>query len=216
MPIKVLIAEDHKIVREGICALLNKEADIKVVAEAEDGATAVQLARELLPDVVVMDIGLPNLNGIEATRQIVASVPGVKVIALSMHSDRRYILEMLKAGAKAYLLKDCAFEEMVQAVRNVKRNKVYLSQKITETMINDQILLTKDESSVFTLLSDRERQVLQLIAEGKTMKEIAHSLKVSVKTAETYRQRIMEKLNMHSVAELTRYAIREGLIQLEN
>jgi len=143
-------------------------------------------------------------------------VPGVKVIALSMHSDRRYILEMLKAGAKAYLLKDCAFEEMVQAVRNVKRNKVYLSQKITETMINDQILLTKDESSVFTLLSDRERQVLQLIAEGKTMKEIAHSLKVSVKTAETYRQRIMEKLNMHSVAELTRYAIREGLIQLEN
>jgi len=216
MPIKVLIAEDHKIVREGICALLNKEADIKVVAEAEDGATAVQLARELLPDVVVMDIGLPNLNGIEATRQIVASVPGVKVIALSMHSDRRYILEMLKAGAKAYLLKDCAFEEMVQAVRNVKRNKVYLSQKITETMINDQILLTKDESSVFTLLSDRERQVLQLIAEGMTMKEIAHSLKVSVKTAETYRQRIMEKLNMHSVAELTRYAIREGLIQLEN
>ena len=216
MPIKVLIAEDHKIVREGICALLNKEADIKVVAEAEDGATAVQLARELLPDVVVMDIGLPNLNGIEATRQIVASVPGVKVIALSMHSDRRYILEMLKAGAKAYLLKDCAFEEMVQAVRDVKKNKVYLSQKITETMINDQILLTKDESSVFTLLSDRERQVLQLIAEGMTMKEIAHSLKVSVKTAETYRQRIMEKLNMHSVAELTRYAIREGLIQLEN
>lgn len=216
MPIKVLIAEDHKIVREGICALLNKEADIKVVAEAEDGATAVRLARERLPDVVVMDIGLPNLNGIEATRQIVAGVPGVKVIALSMHSDRRYILEMLKAGAKAYLLKDCAFEELVQAVRDVKRNKVYLSQKITETMINEQILLTQEESSVFTLLSDRERQVLQLIAEGKTMKEIAHSLKVSVKTAETYRQRIMEKLNMHSVAELTRYAIREGLIQLEN
>jgi two-component system, NarL family, response regulator NreC len=216
MPIKVLIAEDHKIVREGICALLSKETDIKVIAEAEDGDTAVQLAKELLPDVVVMDIGLPNLNGIEATRQIVAGVPGVKVIALSMHSDRRYILEMLKAGAKAYLLKDCAFEELVQAVRNVKRNKVYLSQKITETMINDQILLTKDESSVFTLLSDRERQVLQLIAEGMTMKEIAHSLKVSVKTAETYRQRIMEKLNMHSVAELTRYAIREGLIQLEN
>ena len=216
MLIKVLIAEDHKIVREGICALLNKEADIKVVAEAEDGATAVKLARELLPDVVVMDIGLPNLNGIEATRQIVAGVPGVKVIALSMHSDRRYILEMLKAGAKAYLLKDCAFEELVQAVRDVKRNKVYLSQKITETMINEQILLTQEESSVFTLLSDRERQALQLIAEGKTMKEIAHSLKVSVKTAETYRQRIMEKLNMHSVAELTRYAIREGLIQLEN
>jgi two-component system, NarL family, response regulator NreC len=216
MPIKVLIADDHKIVREGICALLNNEADIKVVAEAEDGPAAVRLAKELLPDIVVMDIGLPNLNGIEATRQIVACVPGVKVIALSMHSDRRYILEMLKAGAKAYLLKDCAFEEMIQAVRNVKRNKVYLSQKITETMINDQILLTKEESSVFTLLSDRERQVLQLIAEGMTMKEIAHSLKVSPKTAETYRQRIMEKLNMHSVAELTRYAIREGLIQLEN
>jgi two-component system, NarL family, response regulator NreC len=216
MLIKVLITEDHKIVREGICSLLSKEADIKVVAEAEDGMTAVQLAKELSPDVVVMDIGLPNLNGIEATRQIVASVPGVKVIALSMHSDRRYILEMLKAGAKAYLLKDCAFEEMVQAVRSVIRNKVYLSQKITETMINDQILLTKDESSVFTLLSDRERQVLQLIAEGMTMKEIAHSLKVSLKTAETYRQRIIEKLNIHSVAELTKYAIREGLIQLES
>ncbi len=216
MQIKVLIAEDHKIVREGLCALLSKEADIKVIAEAEDGSTAVQLARELLPDIVVMDIGLPNLNGIEATRQIVASVPGVKVIALSMHSYRRYILEMLKAGAKAYLLKDCAFEEMVQAVRNVKKNKIYLSHKITETIIIDHMLLTKEESSIFTLLSDRERQVLQLIAEGKTMKEIAYSLKVSLKTAETYRQRIMEKLNIFSVAELTRYAIREGLIQLEN
>lgn len=216
MLIKVLIAEDHKIVREGLCSLLSKEADIRVIAEAEDGATAVQLARELIPDVVVMDIGLPNLNGIEATRQIVASLPGVKVIGLSMHSDKRYVLEMLKAGAKAYLLKNCAFEEMVQAVRNVIKNKVYLSQKITETMINEQILLTKEENSVFTLLSDRERQVLQLIAEGKSMKEIAYSLNVSLKTAETYRQRIMEKLNMHSVAELTRYAIREGLIQLEN
>jgi DNA-binding NarL/FixJ family response regulator len=216
MVIKVLIAEDHKIVREGLCSLLSKEEDIKVIAEAEDGAAAVQLAQELLPDVVVMDIGLPNLNGIEATRQIVASVPGVKVIALSMHSYKRYVLEMLKAGAKAYLLKDCAFEEMVQAVRNVRMNKIYLSQKITESIVNDQILITNEESSVFTLLSDRERQVLQLIAEGKSMKEAAHSLNVSPKTAETYRQRIMEKLNMHSVAELTRYAIREGLIQLEN
>lgn len=187
-----------------------------MIAEAEDGATAVQMARELVPDVVVMDIGLPNLNGIEATRQIVASLPGVKVIALSMHSDKRYVLEMLKAGAKAYLLKNCAFEEMVQAVRNVIKNNIYLSQKITETMINYQILLTKEENSVFKLLSDRERQVLQLIAEGKTMKEIAHLLEVSLKTAETYRQRIMEKLNIHSVAELTRYAIREGLIPLEN
>jgi DNA-binding NarL/FixJ family response regulator len=216
MVIKVLIAEDHKIVREGLCSLLSKEEDIKVIAEAEDGAAAVQLAQELLPDVVVMDIGLPNLNGIEATRQIVASVPGVKVIALSMHSYKRYVLEMLKAGAKAYLLKDCAFEDMVQAVRNVRMNKIYLSQKITESIVNDQILITNEESSVFTLLSDRERQVLQLIAEGKSMKEAAHSLNVSPKTAETYRQRIMEKLNMHSVAELTRYAIREGLIQLEN
>lgn len=216
MVIKVLIAEDHKIVREGLCSLLSKEGDIKVIAEAEDGATAVQLARKLLPDVVVMDIGLPNLNGIEATRQIVASVPGVKVIALSMHSYKRYVIEMLKAGASAYLLKDCAFEEMVQAVRSVRKNKIYLSQKITESIVNDQILMTSEDSSVFNILSDRERQVLQLIAEGKSMKEAAHSLDVSLKTAETYRQRIMEKLNMHSVAELTRYAIREGLIQLDN
>jgi len=215
MHIRVLIAEDHKIVREGLCALLSKEQDIKVIAEADDGSTAVQLAKELQPDVVVMDIGLPNLNGIEATRQIVAEIPGVKVIALSMYSYRRYILEMLKAGAKAYLLKDCAFEEVVRAVRSVKKNKLYLSSKITETIINDQIFLSKKESSAFTILSDRERQVLQLIAEGKTMKDIAHSLAVSPKTTETYRQRIMEKLNIHSVAELTRYAIREGLIPLD-
>lgn len=163
MPINVLIAEDHKIVREGLCSLLCREADIRVIAEAEDGATAVSLALELRPDVVVMDIGLPNLNGIEATRQIVIGLPGVKVIALSMHSYKRYVIEMLRAGAKAYLLKNCAFEEMIQAVRSVMRNKMYLSARITETMINEQIQLTKNEESVFTLLSDRERQVLQLI-----------------------------------------------------
>lgn len=216
MSIKIVLADDHKIMREGLKALLERQEDIQVVAEAENGLEAVRLAQKLKPDLVIMDIGMPGLNGIEATRQIVNEVPDVKVVALSMHSDRRYVIEMLKVGASGYLLKDSASEELTSAIRTVAARQPYLSPKITDVVIKDYLsTLSKGEATAFTVLTAREREVLQLIAEGKTTKQIAMALHVSVKTVETHRQQMMEKLNIRSVAELTKYAIREGLTSLE-
>jgi DNA-binding NarL/FixJ family response regulator len=202
--------------REGLRTLIEKQPDLKVVEAAENGRMAVRLAQKLLPEVVVMDIGMPDLNGIEATRQILADNPKVKVIALSMHSAKRFVVEMLKAGASGYLLKDCAFEELALAIRTVITNKVYVSPSINDMMIKEYVhSLSKSELSVTFILTPREREVLQLLAEGKTTKQIAASLKLSVKTIETYRQQVMHKLNLHSLAELTKYAIREGITSLE-
>jgi DNA-binding NarL/FixJ family response regulator len=213
--IKVLLADDHKIVRDGLRTLLEKNSDIVVAGEAEDGREALQMAQKLLPDVVVMDIAMPDLNGIEATRQILADRSAVRIVALSMHSDKRFVSEMLKAGASGYLLKDCAFEELITAIRTVMKGKIYLSPEIAGVVIGDYIKKdAKADSSVFSLLSDREREVLQLMAEGKTTKEVASYLHVSVKTVETHRTNIMTKLDIHSIAELTKYAIREGLTSL--
>lgn len=215
MDIRVILADDHKIVRDGLRTLLEKQPEINVVAEAEDGRATVQLAKKLSPEVVIMDVAMPDLNGIEATRQIIAEQPNVKVIALSMHSDRRFVSEMLRAGASAYLMKDCAFEELATAIRTVVENKVYLSPGIAGIVIENFIRQTsKSESSVFSILSDREREVLQLMSEGKTTKDIASHLNVSIKTIETHRTNIMTKLDIHSIAELTKYAIREGLTSL--
>jgi DNA-binding NarL/FixJ family response regulator len=212
---KVLLADDHKIVRDGLRNLLEKDQDIEVAGEAEDGREALQLARKLSPDVVIMDIAMPDLNGIEATRQILSEIQDVKVVALSMHSDKRFVSEMLKAGASAYLLKDCAFEELITAIRTIMKGKIYLSPGIAGVVIEDYIRKgTKKDSSVFSLLSDREREVLQLMAEGRTTKEVAAHLNVSIKTVETHRTNIMTKLDIHSIAELTKYAIREGLTTL--
>jgi len=212
---KVLLADDHQIVRDGLHNLLEKDAGIKVVGEAVDGREAVQLVRKLVPDVVIMDIAMPDLNGIEATRQVVTEHPGVKVIALSMHSDKRFASEMLKAGASAYLLKDSAFEELITAIQTVMNGKVYISPGVAGAVVETLKLRPgKPESSVFSLLTDREREVLQLIAEGRNTKEIASFLHLSIKTVETHRTNIMTKLDMHSIADLTKYAIREGLTSL--
>jgi two-component system response regulator NreC len=216
MNIRILLADDHKIVREGLRALLAKQIGIEVIAEAEDGRTTVQMARELLPDVVIMDIAMPDMNGIEATRRITTETLGIKVISLSMHSDRRFVVEMLKAGASGFLLKDCALEELAHAIHAVAANRIYLSPGIADVVIKDYVhLLSKEDLSVFSILTAREREVLQLLTEGKTTKEIAFSLQISVKTVETYRQQIMDKLSIHNVAELTKYAIREGLTSIE-
>lgn len=216
MNIGILLADDHKIVREGIKALIEKQTDMEVIAETEDGRTTVQLALQLLPNVVIMDVGMPDMNGIEATRQIIANSPNVKIIALSMHSDRRFVAEMLKAGASGYLLKDCAVEELINAVHAVVENRTYLSPNIVDSVIKDYTyLLSKEDLSVFSILTTREREVLQLLSEGKTTKEIASHLKISVKTVETYKQKIMNKLDIHNVAKLTKYAIREGLTSLD-
>jgi DNA-binding NarL/FixJ family response regulator len=212
MSIKVLIADDHQIMREGLRAMLDKEHDIKVVGEADDGRKTQRLARELVPDVIIMDVAMPDLNGIEATRQIVAELPGVKIIALSMHDDRRFVLNMLKAGAAGYMLKDCAFKDLAKAIRVVMSHKTYLSHEVADIVVKDYLTSTPTaESSAFQLLSPREREVLQLIAEGRTSAQVADKLHISVKTVETHRQQIMVKLKIKSVAELTKYAIREGL-----
>jgi two-component system, NarL family, response regulator NreC len=215
MSFKVLIVDDHRIMREGLRAMLEKEPDIKVVGDAADGRMAQLLARDLAPDVIIMDVNMPELNGIEATRQITAELRGVKIIALSMHEDRRFVLNMLKAGAAGYMLKDDAFKNLAKAVRIVAANKTYLSREISDLLENDcRSLSTFLASADFQLLSCREREVLQLVTEGKTSNQIADSLHISVKTVETHRQQVMEKLNIKGVAELTKYAIREGLTSL--
>jgi len=216
MNIRVLLADDHKIVREGLLHLLEKNAGIEVVAEADNGRSCVRLAVELQPDVIIMDLAMPELNGIEATRQIIAENGESRVIALSMHSDKRYVVEALSAGAKGYLLKDCAADELIGAIRSVAANGSYLSSKITGIIIKECIKRGPDQSPAVTAqLSSREREVLQLLAEGKNTKEIAFTLDISGKTVETHRKQIMKKLNLHSIAELTKYALREGLTSIE-
>ncbi len=215
MKIKILLADDHKIMRDGLKKLLEKHEQFQVVGEAEDGRGAVRLVRELKPDVVIMDVAMPDLNGIEATRQLIADRPDIKIVALSMHSERKFVTEMLKAGASAYLLKDCAFEELETAVRTVSRGNIYLSPAITGVVIENFVRnVPRPDKTVFSLLSDREREVLQLMAEGRSTKDIALQLNLSIKTVETHRNNIMGKLNIHSIAELTKYAIREGLTSL--
>ena len=212
MSIRVLIADDHQIVREGLRSMLEKELRIKVVGEAAEGRTTLRLARELAPDVIIMDVAMPDLNGIEATRQIAAEFPTIKVIALSMHDDRRFVLNMIKAGAKGYMLKDSAFKDLAKAIGVVMANKIYLSDEIADIVVKDYLASAiTDEPSVFHLLSAREREVLQLIAEGKTSNQIAESLHISTKTVETHRSQLMAKLKIKTIAELTKYAIREGL-----
>lgn len=215
MEIRILIADKHRVVREAICSLLRNEFGMDIVGEAEDGRTAVQLARELRPDVIIMETSMPNLNGIEATRQIVHELPDVKVIALSAHSDRRSVCEMLKAGALGYLPKRCAFQELVSAIQNVVANRTYLSSHISRIVIEEYLHRAAEQGqSAYSVLTNREREVLQLIAEGKSTKVIARELYVSPKTIEWHRSQLMKKLSIESVAELVKYAISEGLTSI--
>lgn len=216
MSTRILLADDHKIVRDGLRSLLMMQQDMEVIAEADGGQSSVDLCRKLSPDVVVMDVAMPDLNGIEATQQILKANPSIKVVALSMHSDRRFVGGMLRAGASAYLLKDCAFEELVDAIRAVRADHGYLSPRITKVVMEDYTKQhEKHEALPASVLTARERQVLQLLAEGKSTKEAAAELQLSVRTVETHRQQLMNKLNIHKVAELVKYAIREGLITVD-
>ena len=213
-PIKILIADDHEILREGIRKMIEKEPDMEVVGEAEDGRSAVKLARKLAPDVVLMDITMPDLNGMDATRKIVSETPGVKVLALSMHQDRKYVTGMLEAGATGYLIKGCKFEELATAIRSVARKNVYLSPRIAD-MVLQGYLGKSPKKFAEPVLSSREREVLQLLAEGNSVKETAFKLGVSAKTVETHRRHIMEKLQIGNSSEIVKYALREGLITLD-
>jgi two-component system, NarL family, response regulator NreC len=214
MSVRILIADDHRIMREGLRALLEKQDSFEVIAEAGDGRTAVRLAREHSPDIVIMDVSMPELNGIEATRMIIAENPRTKVMTLSMLSNKNFAIEMFNSGSSAYILKDCASEELVYAIHEVLKGQIYLSPVIATFFMKEFLQKSNKETlpSAFSILTNREREVLQLIAEGKPVKEIAAILQVSPKTVETQRQNIFNKLNLNSVAGLTRYAIREGLI----
>lgn len=215
MKIKVLLADDHKIFRDGLRTLIEKEG-MEVVGEVENGRKTLKLAEKLMPDLIIMDVSMPDMNGIEATRKIKAEMTDVKVIALSMHSDRRFVLGMLEAGASGYLLKDCAFGELASAINQVVKGNTYLSPKIADVVVKGYLNKTSDASVPGrSILTSREREILQLIAEGFTAKEIAAHVFLSIKTIETHRRNIMQKLNMRSTADLTKYAIREGLVSLD-
>lgn len=214
MSIRIILADDHEILRHGLSRSFLNTEDIEVIGQAKDGHSAVELAKELSPTIIVMDIGMPDLNGVEATRQIAKESPRVKVIGLSMHSSNKYVREMFKAGASGYLLKDCPFEELTKAIRTVAEGKAYVSPSIGDTVIKNYVG-ELEEDTAFSVLSQREREVLQLLAEGKTTKQVAGQLHISPKTVEAHRLRIMNKLNIDNIAQLTKYAIQEGLTQPE-
>lgn len=219
MTIRILIADDHKIVLDGLKALIEAQPDMKIVAQATNGREAVKLARKERPDMIIIDVAMPDLNGLEAVRQILTDNSRTKVLALSMHSDRRYVTGMLSAGASGYILKHCAFEELAQAIRTVLRNQVYLSPAIAGILVQElsqpKNRRARKHASSLSSLTPREREVLQLIAEGHSARDIAQHINLSVKTVETHRRQVMEKLGIRSVAELTKFAIREGLTSLD-
>lgn len=214
MAIKVLIADDHQLFREGLVNLINGAEDIEVIAEAENGRQAIDMTKNLNPDVIIMDIGMPELNGIEATRILKKKYPDIKIIALSMHSDKHYIKGMLEVGASGYLLKNSTYNQVVEAVKTVFRGKKYLSSSITEVLIDNY--LGKDEQAIMEAgLTQRESEILKMIAEGISTRDIAKKLFVSVKTIGTHKQNILEKLNLKTTTDLVKYAIKHKIIHLD-
>ncbi|MBN2137734.1 MAG: response regulator transcription factor [Sedimentisphaerales bacterium] len=209
---RIIIADDQGMVRQGLKAMITAKTDMEVIGEAADGWEVVELAKKLRPDVIVMDISMPNLNGVEATRQILEENPDIKVIALSMYPHKRYVTEMLKVGASGYVLKSYLFDELIKALNAAIAGEHYLSPQITDVLVDEYVhKLAAGEPGNLSKLTARERQVLQLIAEGLSTKQVALRLNISPKTADANRRQIMNTLGIHSVAELTKYAIREGL-----
>ena len=217
MNVRILLVDDHKMMRDGLRAILNRREDFEVVGEADDGRSALSLVSATSPDVVVMDVGMPHMNGIEATRRIQKEAPNARVVALSTHSDRRYVQNMIAAGAAGYVLKEAASEDLLRAVDAVARGESYLSSQITGVVFDSlrASRTSRDATSAYSLLGAREREVLQLLAEGMTSKEIAARLSLSTKTVETHRRNISQKLGLHSIAALTKFAVREGLTTLD-
>jgi two-component system, NarL family, response regulator NreC len=211
---RIVLADDHAVMRSGLRALLQQQDDFKVVGEANDGREAVSLVEAAHPDVIVMDLTMPNLNGTEASRQIASKHPDIAIIILSMHSDEAYVLRALKAGARGYLLKESAEADLINAIRAVKAGKAFFSPAVSRMLVEDYMrqLQDKDIEDTYDLLTPREREILQLVAEGKSNKDIANMLNLSVYTVETHRGNIMEKLNIHTVPELILYAVRKGVI----
>ena len=214
MKIKVLVADDHQLFREGMVNLLFSAPDIEVIAQAKDGKDAVEKAKHYKPDVVLMDIGMPEMNGIEATGVIKNEMPGVKVVAVSMHSDRQYVKGILEVGADGYLLKNCTYRQLTDAIQSVYDGKKYLSEDITELVISGYLDPSKIESDSYSELSEREKEIFISFAEGKSTREISEKLFISVKTVGTHKQNLLEKLGLKTTADIVKYAIKNGLIQL--
>ncbi|HOK66889.1 MAG TPA: response regulator transcription factor [Anaerohalosphaeraceae bacterium] len=209
---RVVLVDDHQIVREGMCVLLQRRPDIEVVGQAGDGRTAVELVKNLRPDVVIMDIGMPNLNGIDATQQMLADNPNLKILALSTHSDASMVAKMIRAGASGYMLKESAFSELLTGLDTIMQGKTYLCAKIASVVFTDYVnMLTNPDWKTREVLTSREREILQLVAEGHTTKQIAQILNLSPKTVDSHREHIMQKLNIRTIAGLTKYAVQEGL-----
>jgi len=215
MPVRLIIADDHRLFREGLANLLSDSKDIEIIAEAENGIDVIEKAKELNPDVIVMDIGMPLLNGVDATVRLFKELPAIKVIALSMHSEKQYIKGMLEAGASGYLFKNCAYDELIEAIHTVNAGKKYLSDKITEIMIQDYLGKEERMSESDSELTERESEILKLIAEGVPTSEISELLFVSVKTIGTHKQHLLEKLNLKTSTDLVKYAIKKGIITLD-
>jgi two-component system response regulator NreC len=213
--IRILIADDHVIIRSGLRLLLEQQPDFKVVAEANDGREALQMVSKFHPEVAILDVGMPQLNGIEATRQIVAEEPATQVVILSMHADEGYVLRALKAGAKAYIVKNSAEADLIRAVRSVAEGKSFFSPVISKMLLEDYVRQVREKNveDSYDLLTPREREVLQLVAEGRSNKDVANVLNLSLHTVETHRGNILEKLGLHGVPELILYAVRKGIIQ---
>ena len=215
MTYSILLADDHAIFRDGLKALIEKQKDLKIVAQAANGKQAIQLANQLIPDLAIIDISMPDLNGFEATKAILKKIPKIKIIALSMHSHRHYIEEMFKAGASAYLLKDCAIDELTRAIRLVMKGQSYISPAV-KTITHDDLFRNLQNTAAHTrkTLTTRQREILQLLAEGKSTKQIAVTCHISAKTVETHRAHIMKKLHINNLSDLTKYALREGITSL--
>jgi two-component system response regulator NreC len=212
--LRILLADDHIVMRTGLRALLERQPDLEVVGESENGRETIELAASLRPDVVVMDVGMPDMNGIEATKAIVTQRPTTAVVILSMHSDESYVMRALKAGARGYLLKDSAAADLIGAIQAVSQNKSFFSPRVSRILAEDYVRVLKQKGAVdsYDLLTTREREILQLLAEGKANKEVATTLNISPYTVETHRSHILQKLNLHNPAELVLYAVRKGII----
>ena len=214
--IKILIADDHQLLIDGLRPLLEKQKNIEVIGVAKDGMEAVEKASKLHPDIILLDISMPGLNGIDAARRILKELPATKIIMLSMHADQRYIQESIRAGARGYILKESAAGELIEAISDVQRGVIFFSRLVREKVLHEYIeWIRGGNNASYSPLSVREREVLQLLAEGKSTKDIAGILNISVKTVESHRKQIMDKLGLYSIAELTKYAIREGLTRLD-
>jgi DNA-binding NarL/FixJ family response regulator len=214
MSIKILIADDHKLFREGLITLLTESSEIEIIGQAENGKQAIEKAKKLNPDILIIDIGMPVISGIEATSILKSEMPGLKIIALTMHSEKHFVKGMLEAGAYGYLFKNCAYDELMRAIKTVYSGKKYLSDEITELVIHDYIAKPQDAGEEEPVLSEREMEILKLFAEGKSSREISETLFISVKTVGTHKQHILNKLEISSTADMVKYAIKKGIISL--